>query len=296
MTAIPTEGEIVVRRVPFEFPDDLDPVWNPGHREWSHMINGASMTMPYLEPFLIATLREAANEIDDPAVLEEVKGFCAQEGQHYRTHRRYNEVVKANGYPELAEVEEQMKASWDRLREKRSLTYRLAYSAGFESMTLGVTNWLVTDRRRLFAGSDTRVASFALWHMVEEVEHKRVAFDAYQAARGAYWQRALGIFTGSWHVFWWSRKGCVAMLKADGKWRDPRSRLKLWARTASFAKAIVPGMFRSAMPGHDPRREEDLPWVREWIAGYAGADPSVPPLLDTSHPDIPVPFAIERAA
>lgn len=296
MTAAPVEGEIVVRRVPFEFPDDLDPVWHPTHHEWAHMINGASMTMPYLEPFLIATLREASKEIDDPEVLDEVKGFCAQEGQHYRTHRRYNEVLKANGYPGLAEVEEAMKASWDRIRDRRSLTYRLAYTAGFESMTLGVTNWLISDRRKLFAGSDTRVASFALWHMVEEVEHKRVAFDAYQAAGGGYWQRALGVFTGSWHVFWWSRKACVAMLKADGRWRNPRSRLKLWTRTASFFKAIVPGMFRSAMPGHDPRREEDLPWVRDWIAGYAAADPSVAPLLDTSHPDIPVPFPIGRAA
>ncbi|MEM8619630.1 MAG: metal-dependent hydrolase [Actinomycetota bacterium] len=293
MTAVPIEGDIVVRRVPFEFPDDLDPVRNPGHHEWSHMLNGASLTMPYLEPFLIATLREAAKDIEDP---EAVKGFCAQEGQHYRTHRRYNEVIKANGYAGLVEVEEAMKASWDRIRTRRSLTYRLAYSAGFESMTLGVTNWLVTDRCRLFAGSDTRVASFTLWHMVEEVGHKRVAFDAYQAACGGYWQRALGVFTGSWHVFWWSRKGCVAMLKADGKWRNARSRLKLWGRTGSFFTAILPGMLRSAMPGHDPRHEQDRPWVREWIAGFAAADPSVAPMLDTSHPDIPVPFPHERAA
>ena len=56
----------VTRRIPFEFPDDLDPVWNTEQHEWSHMINGASVTMPYLEPFLIATLREAADHIDDP--------------------------------------------------------------------------------------------------------------------------------------------------------------------------------------------------------------------------------------
>ena len=134
---------IEVRKVPFEFPDDLDPVWHSGHREWSHMINGASLAMPYLEPFLIATLREAASEIDDPQVLDEIAGFVGQEGQHFRTHRRYNEILKANGYPELAEVEEWMKQSYARIRDRRSLAFRLAYSAGFESMTLGVTRWLV---------------------------------------------------------------------------------------------------------------------------------------------------------
>jgi len=282
---------IEVRRVPFEFPDDLSPVWHSGHHEWSHMINGASLTMPYLEPFLIATLREARGEIHEPAILEEVAGFVGQEGQHFRTHRRYNELLKKNGYPELAAVEEAMKRSYERMKHKRSLAFRLAYAAGFESMTLGVTDWLVGNRVELFGGSDTRVASFVLWHMVEEVEHKRVAFDAYQAAVGKYWHRVLGVATGSVHVFLWSRKGCIVMLKADGQWRNLRSRLRLWRRTASFFAAVVPGALRSALPGHDPRDEDDPEWVRAWIGNYSSRpDPDSPPLLDTSHPDIPVPF------
>ena len=231
---------IEVRKIPFEFPDDLRPIWHPGHHEWSHMINGASLTMPFLEPFLIATLREAAAEIEDKAVADEIAGFCSQEGQHFRTHRRYNELLKANGYAQLAEVEESMKRSYERMKDRRSLAFRLAYAAGFESMTLGVTKWLVEDRVRLFAGADTRVVSFVLWHMVEEVEHKRVAFDAYQAAIGRYWHRALGVMTGSLHVFLLARKGCVVMLKSDDRWWNIRSRLRLWRRTLAFFAAVVP--------------------------------------------------------
>lgn len=145
---------------------------------------------------------------------------------------------------------------------------------------------------KLFAGADTRVASFALWHMVEEVEHKRVAFDAYQAAVGNYWHRALGVLTGSMHVFLWSRKGCIVMLKADGQWRNLRSRLKLWRRTAAFFAAVVPGALRSALPGHDPRDERDPEWVTRWIAGYAARpDPDTPPLIDTNDGRLDVPFA-----
>ncbi len=283
-----------MRKIPFDFPDDIDPVWNPGHHEWSHMINGVSLTMPYLEPFLIATLREAANEIDDPAVLEEIAAFVGQEGQHFRMHRAYNELLKANGYPQLAEVEDFMKESYARIKERRSLAFRLAYSAGFESMTLGVTRWLVEDRVKLFAESDARVASFALWHMVEEVEHKRVAFDAYQAAVGTYWQRALGVVTGSMHVFLLARKGCIVMLKADGKWRDPRSRLRLWKRTAEFFAQILPGAVRSALPGHDPRDEPDPEWVTQWIAGYGKrSDVDVAPLINTFDGRLDVPFDLD---
>lgn len=285
---------IEVRTVPFEFSDDIDPVWNPGHHEWSHMINGASLTMPYLEPFLIATLRDAAKEIDDPQILEEIAGFVGQEGQHFRTHRRYNELLKTNGYPELAEVESFMKGSYDRIKARRSLAFRLAYSAGFESMTLGVTRWLVEDRIKLFAGSDPRVASFVLWHMVEEVEHKRVAFDVYQAAVGTYWQRAFGVFTGSLHVFLLSRKACVVLLKSDGLWRNQRSRLRLWRRTAEFFANILPGALRSAFPGHDPREEADPEWVQRWIAGYSKRpDPNAPPLINTNDGRLDVPFDLQ---
>jgi predicted metal-dependent hydrolase len=187
-----------------------------------------------------------------------------------------------------------MKESYGRIKERRSLAFRLAYSAGFESMTMGVTRWLVEDRVKLFAGSDTRVASFALWHMVEEVEHKRVAFDAYQAAVGTYWQRALGVFTGSMHVFLLARRGCIVMLKADGRWRDPRSRLRLWKRTAEFFAQVLPGALRSALPGHDPRDEPDPEWVQRWIAGYdKRPNPELPPLINTNDGRLDVPFDLE---
>lgn len=295
MSRIPSEGELVVRRIPFEFPDDLDPAWCPDQREWSHMVNGASLTMPYLEPFLIATLRDAMKEIEEEDVLEEARGFIGQEAQHYTTHRRYNELLKAKGYPQLAVVEERMKQSFEKLR-RRSLAYRLAYASGFETMTLGVTTWLVSERTKLFRGSDTRIASFVLWHFVEEAKHKRAAFDAYQAVDGRPWLRRIGILAGSAHVFWWSRRGAVEMLKADGLWRDPRARLRAWRRTGEFLFAILPGLLRSARRSHDPRDEPDPPWIREWIAGYAEAEAGSPPLVDTAREDFPVPFPARGVA
>lgn len=291
----PQPGDLVVRRIPFPFPDDIDPHWKPGEPEWSHMVNGASLTMPYLEPFLIDSVREALDTIDDPALRESAKGFNAQEGQHYRQHRRYNELMKAKGYPELARIEEEMQESYDRMRERRSLKFRMAYTAGFESMTLGVTAWLVERRRRLFGGADPRVASFVLWHFVEEAEHKRVAFDVYQAACPGYWMRALGVLYGSIHLMWYTRRGYVAMLKRDGLWWNLRSRLRLWRRVSEFGSYAFPYMLRSLSPGHDPSDEPDTPWVRAWIDGYAKqGDTDRVPLVDTASPDLPPPF--EEAA
>ena len=134
--SIPQPGEIIVRRIPFEFPEDIDPHWKRDEPEWSHMINGASLTMPYLEPFLIDSMRDALTHIDDANVREEARGFIAQEGQHYRQHRRYNDHIK-NSYPELAAIEEDMQSSFDRMRARRSLRFRMGFTAGFETMTMG---------------------------------------------------------------------------------------------------------------------------------------------------------------
>jgi predicted metal-dependent hydrolase len=289
---LPQPGDIVVRRIPFEFPDDIEPHWKADEPEWSHMVNGASLTMPYLEPFLIDSIREALETIEDPHVREEARGFNAQEGQHFRQHRRYNELLKSKGYPELAAIEDEMQASYDRMRARRSLQFRLAYTAGFESMTLGVTAWLVERRRSLFGGADPRVSSFILWHFVEEAEHKRVAFDVYQAACPGYVMRALGIFAGSLHLMWLTRRGYVAMLKKDGLWWSWRSRLRLWKRVLEFARYAFPFMLRSLSPRHDPAREPDLPWVRSWIEGYAQqATTDRVPLIDTNSTEMPPPFA-----
>lgn len=287
-----TPEEIVVRKIPFEFPDDIDPHWKPDEPELSHMINGASLTMPYLEPFLIDCMREAVKLVDDPQIRADARAFSAQEGQHFRAHRRYNELLKSKGYPELAEIENAMQASYARMRERRSLQFRMGYTAGFESMTLGVTSWLVGQRRDLFRNADPRVSSFILWHMVEETEHKRVAFDVYQAACPGYWMRAIGVFVGSLDVMRWSRRGYIQMLKKDGLWTSWPSRLRLWRRAAQFCRYALPFLIRSALPGHDPSNEPDSEWVRSWIEGYGQAqDPSLAPLIDTTSREMPPPFA-----
>lgn len=290
-----TVKKLEQRRPPFEFSDDIDPRWIPGKPELSAMLNGASLTMPYLEPFLIRTMREASEHIDDNGLRVDAAGFNAQEGMHFRMHRRFNDLLKNKRYPALAEVEQAMTVSYDRLG-KRSLRARMAYTAGFESMTLGVTRWLVEDRVKLFAGADSRVASFVLWHMVEETEHKRVAFDVYQhlfkgGLRG-YLARMLGVFHGSFDVMRFSMSGYKVMLKTDGLWSNLRSRLQLAKQLSVFIYNVGPYLLRAALPGHDPRHEKDPQWVLDWLEGYDRTPVEKPPLIDTQNPQMPVPFAV----
>ncbi len=282
------QHDIRIRKVGFEFDEHLDPQWHPQRPEWGHMVNGASLTMPYLEPFLIKTLREALPLIDDVDLKEDVRGFVGQEAQHYTTHRRYNERLKTNGYPMLAEVEASFERGYARLSQ-RSLHFRLAYTAGFETMTMGITGWLVNHREALFAGADPTVSSFVLWHMVEETEHKSVAYDVYQHVAGGYWLRVVGLLAGSFHVGWLSRRAYKVMLQTDGLWRRPRSRLRLWAMVGRFFLRSGAAMLRSLRPGYHPDYVDDPGWVHAWRAAYGRPEADFAPMLSTQRlsPEFP---------
>ena len=285
-----------VRRIPFDYPSDMSADWNPRDPELSALLNGLSLTMPYLEPYLIRTMREAAARITDPALRAEAEAFMGQEGQHFRAHRRFNDIIKAKGCPRLAEVEDEMERSYARLQH-RSLPVRMAYSAGFEAMTIGLSRWLIEDRVRLSAGADSRVVSMVLWHMVEETEHKLVAFDVYQALHGRYWRRMIGVFHGSLHVLYYGMRGCMMQMRESGRtgWRP---RWRLLVRFAWMARSVLPALLHAALPGHDPRKAPDPAWVTAWLAAYRAEGGSGVPLVDTADPDMPIPFrsTVQRAA
>ena len=282
--------ELVIRPFAFEFPDNLDPVWIPGNPVRSHFFNGISVAIPYLEPFMIRAVLKAKDQVSDPELLEDIAGFHRQEANHYKCHRRYNDLLKTNGYPELEELENIITEQYARL-ETRSLRIQLAYSAGFESMANGVTHWLINKRVALFAGASPEVSSFWIMHMIEETEHKTVAFDAYMAYSGEYCPRVLGVLHGSSHIVSLGIRGMVRLLKKDKLLYRPSTWLSIAKELSVCIHNVGPFLFRAILPGFNPRKERDPQWMKDWVKGYAALpkDAAVP-LLDTNNPEMPVPF------
>ena len=282
--------EIVIRAFAFEFPDDLDPLWVPDNPVRSYLFNGLSLTMPYLEPYLIKSTQQATAFIDEPELLSDMRGFNGQEARHYQCHRRLNELLKSNGYPELGAVEDRMAKSFERL-SKMSLRTQLAYNAGFESMTNGFTHWIINKRVKLFRNAGSEITSFWLMHMVEETEHKTVAFDAYMAYSGEYFPRAFGVFHGSFHLVGWALTGMWTALKKDKALHKPRDIVTFVREISSLLFNVGPYLLRALLPWHNPRCEEDPKWMRDWCDGHAKLPAGeLIPLIDTTSADMPVPF------
>jgi len=283
--------QIVVREFNFEFPPDLNPLWVPDNPVRSHFFNGISLTMPYLEPYMVKTNHEVLSYIKDPALLDDVKRFNAQETAHFRCHRRINELLKINGYPVFGKVEEVNKRHYQRLSERKLIT-KLAYSAGFETMTKGFSVWMANKRRKLWKGADKNMTTFWLMHLTEEAEHKTVAFDVYMTVYGdKYLPRALGVLHGSFGVVGLSFLGMFAAMREDRTILNPKNWWRICSLIGSILWNVGPYLLHAMLPWHDPRDLKDAEWMLEWIEGSKTLrDGDKVPLLDTDHPDIPVPF------
>jgi predicted metal-dependent hydrolase len=263
--------KITVRHMAFDFPDDIDPVFVPGEPEESYGFIGLSLLLPYLEPYLIRTMKVARKQISDPQLIDDLERFSAQEGQHFREHIRFNAVIRKQGVPGLAQLEERLEADYQRFSRTRSLRFNLAYAEGFEALT-------TASARFAFEEADVRamhpaVANLMLWHAVEELEHRTVAFDVYQHLCDSYFYRVcMGLFA-QWHMARFIRRAARLMLEADpevlakhGGRAGHRRRRRMQARMA--LRRLLPDVLRTHLPWYTPHDIEFTPQMQQVAERY----------------------------
>jgi len=264
---------MTVRRMRFPYPEDLKAWWNPVRPEFSHIVNAASLGMPYLEPYLIETMRQARAKISDAQLLKDIDAYVGQESTHFRQHQQFNKRLADLGYRAVPRMEALLKNDYAAFARDRSFTFNLAYAEGFEAMALTIGHMLVEDRDRLFRDGDPTVSSLILWHFVEEIEHKCATYDVFKALDGRYVWRIYGLLYAMVHIMARTRQGYRAMLVEDGVWYTWRSRLALYRLLARIFAKLTPRLLRILKPSYDPREVPDPPWVVAWWRQHRdGAD------------------------
>ena len=84
----------------------------------------------------------------------------------------------------------------------------------------------------------------------------------------------------------------LVALKKDGILYRPKTMWQILKEVGLMCFNIGPFMLRALLPGFNPRRESDPQWMKDWIRGYARLPKgAMLPLVDTSDPTMPVPFA-----
>jgi predicted metal-dependent hydrolase len=261
---------MTMRRIGFCFSATLGGIWNRQRPAFSHIVNAGSLAMPYLEPYLIETMRQARAKLTDPALIADIDLYIGQEAAHYRQHQQFNKRLAELGYTTVPQMEALLKADYQRFGRERSFAFNLAYAEGFEAMALAMGHMLVADRDYLFRDGDAAVGSMILWHFVEEIEHKSVTYDVFAALDGRYAWRIYGLLWATIHIMAHTRQGYAALLAEDGLWADWRQRLALYQLLGRIFARLLPRLLRIMVPGYDPRRVADPPWAVAWWQQFAG--------------------------
>ena len=286
-------ASMTVRRMRFDYPASLKAWWNPARPEFSQIVNAASLAMPFLEPYLIETMRKAKEKIYDPKLLAEVDLYIGQESTHFRQHQQFNKRLADLGYRCVPEMEKQLKTDYEALATTRSFTFNVAYAEGFEAMALTIGHMLVEERAHLFANADPAVSSLILWHFVEEIEHKSATYDVFKHLDGRYAWRIYGLLYATIHIMARTRQGYRALLIEDGKWFTLASRMALYAVLLRIFAKLLPRILRILKPSYNPREVPDPAWVQEWWRMHREGNQTLGD-LDTSLIASPIPVPIHR--
>lgn len=173
---------IVPRRPKWDFADLKQRFFFGGNGLKSAFVVALSGSFPPGEKEFIQSVRLFMDQVRDPKLIEDVKDFTAQEGQHSLQHTLLNEAFDRLGYlaTHVSEQFEDIEQEW---AERRSDADRLAATVVMEHITAVMAHFALT-RPEEFDPLPDSVRELLLWHSIEEIEHKSVAFDVYQECVG----------------------------------------------------------------------------------------------------------------
>ncbi len=259
-------ADITVRKIRFSF-DDIPIDFDVPDERFGFVLStcALSMTMPYLEPYLIRTMKVALKQIEDPPLAEDVRRFSQQEGHHYRNHADLNDRMRAEFSPSVADelraIEAALDADYRRFSDEKSLRFNTAYAEGFEAMTCAGA--LATAEHGSFVGLPG--GEIWAWHMAEEIEHRTVAFEVFETLVGSYPYRILVGTWSQWHYLSYVRRFGRCMAAALGRrYRIPndatartalRNYLRTWSPRYHPRDIVVPAGIDRLLAGYDEMAE-----------------------------------------
>jgi uncharacterized protein len=211
---------LVTRNLHFDFGSEIPRHWHGGQKSVTNYFNAMSVFFPQGERFFVASVNAHRKYVTDPVLAQQVTAFCGQEGIHSREHERYNEMLRAQGYP-IEAMERRVAGIIRRVNRFLGPRWRLAVTAALEHFT-ALMGFLVLADPRVLEGAHPSMAALWRWHAAEETEHKSVAFDVYKAAGGRYWMRALVMFGASLRFWGKVFEHQFRMMWADGTAFSPR--------------------------------------------------------------------------
>ena len=147
----------------------------------SHMLTALSSTFPIGEQFFVHSVRNVRDKVKDEKLQAQIAAFIGQEAMHSKAHAEFNDAWRSDDYnldrfqAWLARKNEYVKNLHPKIQ--------LAITCAFEHFTALLGGYILRHPEVL-ATLDEDAVKLWVWHAIEEIEHRAVAFDVYQAVYG----------------------------------------------------------------------------------------------------------------
>jgi predicted metal-dependent hydrolase len=174
----PADLTISPRDVKFNRSARADRWWLGGDPIGTAFFNALSVSFPQGEAHFIETVRRYRDAAEGELV-EQIALFIKQEVMHTREHVVFNRLVSGAGY-DIKGMDAMLRERLDFARSRPPIA-QLAMTVALEHFTAIMAND-VLRHPEVLKGASQDVADMWRWHAIEEIEHKAVAFDTFQAA------------------------------------------------------------------------------------------------------------------
>lgn len=180
-----------VRKPNFVFNTNTPAHWLGGSPLKSHLCNSFTLLFPAGEKFFIRSVQKLFSEIQSETLKSEARTFIRQEAQHYLEHEKFFQVLKKQGY-EIEKILKIVEGVVTTVSENWiSPRTAMAMTAGCEHITALLSEIALTDN--FFEEAPADLKELFEWHSLEELEHRAVAYDVFQATDGNYTSRVIGL-------------------------------------------------------------------------------------------------------
>jgi predicted metal-dependent hydrolase len=175
MASTPADLVITPRNIAFGRGQQHERWWMNSDPVATAFHNAMSATFPQGESFFVESVKRFRDEVPEP-LKSQIADFVRQEVLHTREHVAFNRQATDAGY-DLSAIEAQVRERLALVRSRHPVA-QLAVTVALEHFTAIFAHRLLSEANAL-AGAPDEARRMWLWHAIEEVEHKGVAFDTY---------------------------------------------------------------------------------------------------------------------
>jgi len=152
-----------------------------------------SVFLTYGEDLVIETARHHRDLLKDPILKQRVTSLIGQEAIHSKLHNEFNDAIVELDYP-VRLYRFLGEKFFDHIFLKFPQPLKLSLMAGIEHFTAVLAEYMMAHEQNFYFSDDAKTRALWMWHMLEESEHKDVAYDVYQTLNGNYALRVTGFF------------------------------------------------------------------------------------------------------